>query len=129
MKTNNILGNLYQLSSSSRVLDNDFEEQGTIMVNELLKEYSAEEISEVSRFITSYVDENNGEVGASITEKAREAYIEGFKGVKKYMDMAEGYQEMGNINLSISEENHHLEGEATQYEMGTKKTETKHHAG
>lgn len=91
---------------------------------------SLEELNEVNGFI---LEQLSPEVYAEKKEKqAMLIYIESFKNIQKLMkmgegfeeDMANGYQEMAEINLEIAEDTRQLEdeGERLSDEVGTEKS-------
>lgn len=83
--------------------------------------YEEAELKEISK----YIDENTNqeEFTEYVEHKAFATYIQALENAKKLMEMAKGYEEMGTINLTISQEDHHLEDEgAKAYEMDSKDT-------
>lgn len=66
--------------------------------------YTKEDIEAVNKFIDDNVDESL--FYETAMKKAFSNYIKGLEGIKNHIsidDMANGYMEMGNINLQIAE--------------------------
>lgn len=71
--------------------------------------YTKERLIEIGNFM----DENTtaDEFNEHVEKRAFISYVDGVEEMAKYMEIAKGYQEMGEINLAISKEDHHLEEE------------------
>lgn len=90
--------------------------------------YDAEKRREIVKFLNENITEE--EFNSNVEVQAFNAYIEGLQEMEKYMEMAKGYQEMGDINLTITQEDFHLEEEgAKAYEMDSKKIASENNAG
>lgn len=90
--------------------------------------FNSERRVAILNFLNESVQEE--EYNANIELQAFTSYIEGLQEMERYMQMASGYQEMGDINLTITQEDFHLEEEgANAYEMVTKDTKGDIQAG
>jgi len=112
-----LLETAYKLVVSIKALDDLGKNE--LLLPALLTKYTEEELTEITDFIESSVMKD---IDDYAFVKAFADYIEAVEQAKKYMEMAKGYQEMANINLTISQEDHHLEEEgASIYEMDSQK--------
>jgi hypothetical protein len=93
--------------------------------------YSSERVIKAIDFIHGQVGTMNQEKANEIVERnAHIAYLESIDEIEKYMEMAKGYQEMGEINLTISQEDHHLEEEGVKlHEVDSKESKGDTQAG
>jgi hypothetical protein len=85
--------------------------------------YTQEKIDSVINFIHNNLTQEELNVG--VERQAYVAYINAVEKIEKLMQMAQGYQEMGELNLTIAQEDHHLEEEGAKlHEMDSKEGET-----
>jgi hypothetical protein len=84
---------------------------------------SVDEINDVNLFVMEEISPQR--FSQLVENQAILSYIEAFRNIKKLMEMAKGYEEMGEINSEIAEEMRHLEDEVEENanEVDTKNTE------
>lgn len=111
-QNNEFLNLSYELTSAYEVLTS-FGKDSMVKFNYTLQEmgYSREKLDTIAEFMNENMDEDGYEEFVEL--KCITKYIEGLQKMEQYMAMAQGYEEMGEINLEISEEMHHLEDEAS----------------
>ncbi|AYP68360.1 hypothetical protein PQE75_gp119 [Bacillus phage vB_BcoS-136] len=102
-----IIKALYMMSTALNNLD---EKEKSVLTRTMVEiGFVTSDVDNVNKFILSNLTPS--EYQKQKSNQAILSYIEGFKQVKRYMDMANGYQEMGEINKEIAEEDFHLEEE------------------
>lgn len=98
------------------------------MVAQLRMKYTEEELREITSFCIEQADPMNEE--DYFYYEAINNYMNAVDDLKKYIDIAKGYQEMANINSTISAENHHLEEEVVyNYEMDSQNSQGENKTG
>lgn len=117
-----LIKELYQITNSLDILK---EERQREKLSEVLINlgHTEKEVKNALSFLL-------GEVSPQEFNEAREneaikAYVDAFKKVKTRMEIAQGYEDMSQINKGISDEDFHLEeeGEKLTDEMVGEKTE------
>jgi predicted nuclease with TOPRIM domain len=117
-----LIKEVYKINRALDVLKSDKQRQKLATV--LLEcGISNEEVVKVTGFLLENVSVEA--FSKQVDNEAILSYVEAFTKVKEYMDMAKGYEDMGEINKSISEEMNHLEeeGERLTDEMVGKNTQ------
>ena len=90
--------------------------------------YSVERVITAIQFMQDEIGEK--EMNANCEKDAFVAYLEAIDEIEKYMEMAKGYQEMGEVNLTIAQEDHHLEEEGAKlHEMDSEASKGDTEAG
>ncbi|MFQ3543512.1 hypothetical protein Q7A53_05450 [Halobacillus rhizosphaerae] len=94
------------------------------LTNQLLeKGYSIEKMTEIMEFVREYSSDQKLE--NDIVEVSFDQYFDSLKRMETMMDAVKGYQEMGELNMQISNEDFHLESEGASlgYEMDSEEGE------
>lgn len=122
MRTELLMELRYELYKDASLLEETGKEED--FVQRLKKEGISEEEAMMAVDFANTLDE--GEFTSYVIKKSEDDYIKNLKKMIGYAKMAEGYQEMGELNLQISEEFSFLENEGDKMnEMGSTKTESK----
>ncbi len=109
MKNNQLLNAVAEMSSALSMINKVSSIDKLHMSLEAVG-YTTEQLVEIQDFIDREVTEK--EVIEIAEKNAFSIYIERLAEIKRIMDVMKGYQDMGMINLSISEEAAHAESQA-----------------
>jgi hypothetical protein len=121
MSKQNVIKELYQMKNALGILDAKGKENlSNIMIANNIKK---EDIDKVNDFIMKEITPSD--FADNVESHAIANYILAFRRVQAMIEMANGYEEMGEINKGIAEEMKHLEDEVGENanEMGTTKSE------
>jgi hypothetical protein len=121
MKKEQVINTAYKMVTSFNLLATGGKGEAFLTVMEGMG-YTADRVEPAIRFLQENLTQ--AELDSFLEQNAYIAYMQSIDELEKYMKMAQGYQDMGDINLSITEESHHLEEEgAKAHEMDTEKSE------
>jgi hypothetical protein len=107
MANQNVMKELYQMKNALEILDENGREKlsNLMMENKITKK----ELDKVNAYVMTEISPK--EFAENVEAHAIANYILAFRRVQAIMEMAKGYEEMGEINKGISEEMKHLEDE------------------
>jgi hypothetical protein len=124
MENKKLVAEIFQINNALELLKSDKQKERLSLVMQEAG-ITQEQVEEVTSYLISEVSPK--EYSNLVENEAILSYIRAFTKIQKYMMMAEGYEEMGEINKEISKESLHLEeeGERLTNEMVRENTEDK----